>query len=80
MGTDIGIIGRPVSVCGACRPEYDNQGIQLKFWATKEQSQQRYAICMTCKKLTKIKTCELCGCFVIGKTKILKEKCPEGKW
>jgi hypothetical protein len=77
MGTDIGITGRPVSVCGSCGSNHD---AQTRFWARKEQAQERYAICMTCEKLTKIKTCELCGCFVIGKTKILKEKCPEGKW
>jgi hypothetical protein len=80
MGTDIGIIGRPVSVCDSCHPMYDEHGTRLRFWATKEQAQERYAVCATCEKLTKIKTCELCGCFVIGKTKLAREKCPEGKW
>lgn len=73
MGTDIRIIGTSVS-------NYKSQNTHLKFWATREQAHQRYTTCVTCEKITKIKTCELCNCFVIGKTKINQEFCPLNKW
>jgi hypothetical protein len=80
MGTDDGITGRPCSACYYCYPRHDGNNAKLRFWASKEQAQQRYNICIDCEQLTKIKTCKSCGCFVIGKTKLANEICPLNKW
>ena len=45
--------------------------------------QIRRDICNACEHLTVyvgIKSCEVCGCSVWGKTMIPSAKCPEGKW
>lgn len=42
---------------------------------------ERYAICKGCEKyIQKHKECELCGCDVTMKARIIFDSCPLGKW
>ena len=40
----------------------------------------RMNICNTCEKLTSIKFCSSCGCFMPVKSRIKTTSCPLGKW
>ena len=47
--------------------------------------QERYGVCVTCPKLKVIKKdfvsmCRVCNCVVEGKTWLLDQECPLGKW
>ena len=44
--------------------------------------QERMAACANCENLKGflILRCGLCGCVLKGKTLLLNEKCPAGKW
>lgn len=42
-------------------------------------SRKRLDICMACPDRTGV-TCGVCHCFVRAKTKLVTEKCPQGKW
>lgn len=45
----------------------------------KNEQQRRLDICERCPFFTGT-TCKLCGCFTKFKTKLLTEKCPDGRW
>jgi hypothetical protein len=46
-----------------------------------EVSQQRYNICKSCSEFRKItRTCKVCNCFMVLKTKLISSECPLGKW
>lgn len=46
-----------------------------------EMSNRRKALCRDCEYHNKIlNQCNVCGCFVNLKTKVVNEKCPKGKW
>jgi hypothetical protein len=50
-------------------------------YASEEKSESRYLICKICDKFNKVvKTCQECGCFMPGKTKLEQAVCPMGKW
>lgn len=48
--------------------------------ATKEDSDRRWGICLSCEKLIDEKRCANCGCFMETKSTWAEQKCPEGKW
>ena len=39
----------------------------------------RLAICEECG-LTRLRRCPDCGCFMDAKTRIMRARCPRGKW
>jgi hypothetical protein len=41
---------------------------------------ERQAICNTCPSHDALNRCKDCGCFLVLKTWLPKEKCPRGKW
>ena len=42
---------------------------------------ERRALCMGCPKLIqKTKQCDVCKCFILLKTQLAEESCPEGRW
>ena len=43
-------------------------------------SKERIDICKQCPEFTDLKFCKKCGCIMPLKTRILKAKCPLGKW
>lgn len=44
-------------------------------------AEERLNICLSCDKLYKpTKSCKLCGCFMVAKTKLAKQACPVKKW
>lgn len=46
-----------------------------------EKVKFRLSKCNRCEYIhSDKKTCNLCGCFIIAKTKLETEKCPAGKW
>ena len=53
--------------------------VQEGVQSWKENSDFRMRICTTCPHY-KAPRCELCGCFMIAKTKIPQARCPAGKW
>lgn len=53
--------------------------VQEGVQSWKENSDFRMRICNTCPHY-KAPRCELCGCFMIAKTKIPQASCPAGKW
>lgn len=48
-----------------------------KFKTTKEIADYRINICNKCPNLTKNRTCELCGCFMDQKVKLIDVSCPD---
>lgn len=47
----------------------------------KEESNIRFEICKGCEYfLPEEKRCSDCGCFLVLKTRLRAEKCPQGKW
>jgi len=42
--------------------------------------EERKSICGTCEHLTKMRTCDICGCFMPVKTFIPNASCPISKW
>lgn len=52
-----------------------------KVKLTKELSDKRLEICLSCEHLIKLtKQCKKCGCFMELKTKLEEATCPIGKW
>ncbi|QDP48632.1 MAG: hypothetical protein Unbinned97contig1000_17 [Prokaryotic dsDNA virus sp.] len=47
--------------------------------ASKEIIQERRSICDTCVHRDN-KSCSICGCFIIPKTRVASEECPKGYW
>ena len=47
--------------------------------ASKEVIQERRSICDTCVHRDN-KSCSICGCFIIPKTRVASEECPKGYW
>lgn len=46
-----------------------------------EIQRKRFAICIECEFRNKEKnTCNLCGCFLVVKTRSLEASCPEKYW
>lgn len=46
-----------------------------------ELSAERMKICWTCDQYKKLsRQCDLCGCFLDLKTKLLQASCPAGLW
>lgn len=45
----------------------------------KENADFRMKICNTCPHYNAPR-CQLCGCFMVAKTKIPQARCPAGKW
>ena len=52
----------------------------MPIFIIKELAQQRYETCKACDKLTAIKTCSECGCFMPAKVKFAASTCPLNKW
>jgi len=48
--------------------------------ATNEKSSDRMEICKKCDKLSKLKFCKACGCFMPLKTRLENASCPLDKW
>lgn len=48
--------------------------------APKEMAEKRLAKCKSCPHFTEKNRCTLCGCFMLGKTKVPQASCPIGKW
>lgn len=40
----------------------------------------RMNICNNCPRMTKLKFCRDCGCFLPAKTLMMGQKCPNDKW
>jgi hypothetical protein len=40
----------------------------------------RYAICLECDQITKIRRCSQCNCFMPFKVRLSGAECPLGKW
>jgi len=40
----------------------------------------RKKLCEDCDRLSKIRTCKECGCFIDLKVKYSQSTCPKGKW
>jgi hypothetical protein len=51
-----------------------------KFKTTKEIADYRLKICEACPELSSTRNCNVCGCFVDAKTKLLVSECPLKKW
>jgi hypothetical protein len=47
---------------------------------SKDLQVARLAICESCPELTTLSRCQKCGCFMTGKTRLTKAKCPLNKW
>lgn len=50
---------------------------------TEELAKKRISICTNkklCDKLSKRKTCNICGCFMPAKVRNPKSRCPINKW
>lgn len=69
---------------GAAKVAQSIAGIGIADAATIEA---RRAICRACEHAMPCKhnvarkcTCNLCGCRLAHKTRLAREKCPEGKW
>jgi hypothetical protein len=45
-----------------------------------QDSKERLAICQSCGYYTSLSRCQLCGCFMLVKTKLPNAKCPAGHW
>lgn len=45
-----------------------------------ELAKKRIIICVNCDKFKKNKTCSLCGCYMVAKTRSKKSKCGLRKW
>jgi hypothetical protein len=49
-----------------------------------EKSQERLVICNVCEfkeQITKKHSiCSKCGCYILAKTRVQDEQCPEQKW
>jgi hypothetical protein len=43
-------------------------------------AKRRYAICLDCEEISKIRTCNKCGCFMPLKVRLSGAECPIGKW
>ena len=43
-------------------------------------AKKRYAICLDCEEISKIRTCNKCGCFMPFKVRLSGVECPIGKW
>jgi len=43
-------------------------------------AKHRLTICLDCKKLSNLKTCKKCGCYIPAKVRSEKSKCPMGYW
>ena len=50
--------------------------------ASEELQKERMSICGPCEHIIMqiTKQCNLCGCFMEMKTRLLDAKCPIGKW
>lgn len=46
----------------------------------KSLRRQRIEVCNSCEKLTNLKTCAVCGCFLPFKVYFKIFDCPLGKW
>ena len=40
----------------------------------------RYAICLECDQISKIRRCNQCKCFMPFKVRLSEAECPLGKW
>jgi hypothetical protein len=50
-------------------------------YVSEEERNIRFDICKACPHFMKLTAqCKKCGCFMAGKTKIAKAKCPVGNW
>jgi hypothetical protein len=52
----------------------------IKIFVPTKIADHRYDICKSCDKLTFIKTCSVCKCFMPLKTKLDNVACPLKKW
>lgn len=52
----------------------------MAVFIIKELAQQRYETCKNCDKLTVVRTCSECGCFMPAKVKFSASTCPLNKW
>ncbi len=44
-------------------------------------SEPRIKICNNCEYKNKLtNSCELCGCFIPAKTRVIEEECPNNMW
>lgn len=45
-----------------------------------EKAKERLKICLECESLTRIQSCNLCGCFMPAKVRSPLSSCPIKKW
>jgi hypothetical protein len=54
---------------------------ELPPMSSDEISSERLKVCEACPHMKKLaRQCELCGCFLDLKTKLLEAECPINKW
>mgnify|MGYP003353122394 CR=1 FL=1 len=51
-----------------------------RYIANSEVYSERINICSSCEHKTRLNTCDLCGCFLPGKAKLLLFDCPDNRW
>ena len=54
--------------------------IRFDLKVDNETRLERIKICESCENLTKLKTCQECGCFMPIKIWLKMSKCPLDKW
>jgi hypothetical protein len=47
---------------------------------TEALAQQRKVKCDGCIRKTKVNTCEICGCYLPAKRRVLEASCPIDEW
>lgn len=54
---------------------------KLPMAATKELAEERLKVCGECEYFARMtRQCNLCGCFMDVKAKLLEAECPSQKW
>lgn len=54
---------------------------ELPPMSSDELARERIKVCEACPHMTRMtRQCNLCGCFLDLKTKLLEATCPEQKW
>jgi hypothetical protein len=53
---------------------------ELKLNDNRPYAQDRWEICKSCDKLTAVKFCRECSCFMPIKVRFSGNECPIGKW
>jgi hypothetical protein len=60
--------------------EQSYNGLNSHLMISREIRHDRTKICDSCEKLTQLKMCSVCNCFMPWKTYLKDATCPENKW